>query len=78
MLKELLNLPDVSDIQELKGAELDKFKEKCDKAEKTFSDGGIYVCPVCNGTSSWCEDDYQSIECEETQRAMLGDRQYEN
>ena len=40
-INELLNLPNVSDQQGLQGAELDKFKEKCNKAEKTFENGGI-------------------------------------
>ena len=61
----------------LNGKKLDTFKEKCDKAEKTFDNGGIYICPVCDGTSSWCDDDYQSVECEELQRDMLGEKYYE-
>ncbi len=77
-INELLNLPDVSDQQELQGAELDKFKEKCNKVERIFSRGGIYVCPVCDGKSQMCDDDYQSLECEFQQRKMLGDRYYAN
>ena len=78
MLNKLLNLPDVSDQQGLQGEELDNFKEKCNKAEKTFENGGIYICPVCDGESQMCDDDYQSLECEYLERAMLGDRYYEN
>mgnify|MGYP003113830658 CR=1 FL=1 len=61
MLNKLLNLPNVSDQQGLQGEELDNFKEKCNKAEKTFENGGIYICPVCDGESQMCDDDYQSI-----------------
>ena len=78
MLNKLLNLPNVSDQQGLQGEELDNFKEKCNKAEKTFENGGIYICPVCDGESQMCDDDYQSLECEYLERAMLGDRYYEN
>tara|TARA_X000001382_G_scaffold109379_1_gene85548 strand:+ start:631 stop:867 length:237 start_codon:yes stop_codon:yes gene_type:complete len=76
MINELLNLPNVDDFQKLEGKELENFKVKCNKAEEKFSNDGVYICPVCDGESQTCEDDYQSLECEFQQRKMLGDRYY--
>lgn len=78
MIKELLNLPDVDNCEQLQGEELDKFKDKVKKAEQKFNDGDIYICPVCDGKSRMCDDDYQSLECEYLERDMLGDSYYEN
>lgn len=78
MIKELLNLPDADNCEQLQGEELDKFKDKVKKAEQKFNDGGIYICPVCDGKSRMCDDDYQSLECEYLERDMLGDSYYEN
>ena len=78
MIKELLNLPNVGNCEQLQGKELDQFKDKVKKAEQKFNDGGIYICPVCDGKSRMCDDDYQSLECEYLERDMLGDNYYEN
>ncbi len=78
MIKELLNLPDADNCEQLQGEELDKFKDKVKKAEQKFNDGDIYICPVCDGKSRMCDDDYQSLECEYLERDMLGDSYYEN
>ena len=78
MLKEILNLPNVNSCEQLQDKELDNFKRKVKKAAQKFNDGGIYICPVCNGKSRMCDDDYQSLECEYLERDMLGDRYYEN
>lgn len=40
------------------------FSEKVRQAEQKFKDGGIYVCPVCDGECQHCDDDYQCSECE--------------
>ena len=41
-----------------------------------FDDGGIYICPICDGKSQMCDDDYQSLECETLERDILGDEYY--
>tara|TARA_R110001606_G_C15067391_1_gene615581 strand:+ start:55 stop:261 length:207 start_codon:yes stop_codon:yes gene_type:complete len=65
-------------LYRLEGKFLDAFKDKCIKAEKRFDNGdGVYICPVCDGTSSWCDDDYQSVECEDLERELLGDKYYD-
>tara|TARA_Y100000361_G_scaffold116822_1_gene107843 strand:- start:312 stop:524 length:213 start_codon:yes stop_codon:yes gene_type:complete len=55
-----------------------RFLNKVRKAEKAFDDGGIYICPVCDGKSRMCDDDYQSLECETIERDILGGDYYEN
>tara|TARA_R110000787_G_scaffold174338_2_gene286949 strand:- start:593 stop:790 length:198 start_codon:yes stop_codon:yes gene_type:complete len=60
----------------LQGKELDLFKEKCNKADKVFDNGGTYICPVCDGSGQLCDVDYQGSECELIEREMLGDRYY--
>ena len=55
-----------------------EFFNKVRKAEKAFDDGGIYICPVCDGKSRMCDDDYQSLECETIERDILGGDYYEN
>ena len=57
--------------------EVDQFKAKVKRAEQRFNDGDIYICPVCDGKSNMCDDDYQSLECEYLERDILGDRYYE-
>jgi rubrerythrin len=37
---------------------------KIKKAEKIFQEGGIYICPMCDGECQFCDDDYQCSECE--------------
>ena len=78
MIKELLNLPNVGNCEQLQGKELDNFITKVKKAEQKFSGGDVYICPVCDGKSRMCDDDYQSLECEYLERDMLGDSYYEN
>ena len=39
-------------------------REKIKKAEKVFQEGGVYVCPICDGKCQLCDDDYQCSECE--------------
>jgi|TARA_Y100000592_G_scaffold60069_1_gene93984 hypothetical protein len=53
-----------------------KLADKVRKAEKMFDDGGIYICPICDGKSQMCDDDYQSLECETLERDILGDEYY--
>ena len=53
-----------------------EFFNKVRKAEKEFDDGGIYICPVCDGKSQMCDDDYQSLECESIERDILGGDYY--
>ena len=48
-----------------------RFSEKVRLAEQKFKDGGVYICPVCDGKSQLCNDDYQSQECELIQSEML-------
>ena len=55
-----------------------EFFNKVRKAEKAFEDGDIYICPVCDGKSRMCDDDYQSLECETIERDILGGDYYEN
>ena len=55
-----------------------KLADKVKKADKIFDSGGIYICPICDGKSRICDDDYQSLECETIERETLGDRYYEN
>ena len=78
MLKEILNLPDVDNCEQLQGKKLGRFKSKVKKAEQVFNNGGVYTCPVCDGKSRMCDDDYQSLECEYLERDMLGDSYYAN
>jgi hypothetical protein len=54
------------------------FSEKVRQAEQKFKDGGVYVCPVCDGESRMCDDDYQSLECELIERNILQGDYYEN
>ena len=54
------------------------FVDKVRKADKVFDDGGIYICPVCDGESRMCDDDYQSLECELIERNILQGDYYEN
>ena len=37
---------------------------KIKRAEKIFQEGGIYICPMCDGECQFCDDDYQCSECE--------------
>ncbi len=76
MINELLNLPNVDDCEQLQDKELNNFKSKVKKAEQRFKNGDIYICPVCDGESNMCDDDYQSLECEYLERKMLGDKYY--
>ena len=48
-----------------------RFSEKVRLAEQKFKDGGVYICPVCDGKSRICDDDYQSSECELIESEML-------
>ena len=48
-----------------------RFSEKVRLAEQKFKDGGVYICPVCDGESQLCNDDYQSQECELIESEML-------
>ena len=34
------------------------------EADKVFQEGGVYVCPICDGKCQLCDDDYQCSECE--------------
>ena len=51
-----------------------KFLNKVREADRAE----IYTCPVCDGTSQMCEDEYQSLECELLEREILGGDYYEN
>ena len=53
-----------------------KLADKVRKAEKRFDDGGIYICPMCDGECQHCDDDYQCSECEKEERDILGDEYY--
>ena len=61
------------------------FSDKVQKAYRQWANGGVYVCPNCDGDNPLCGDDYQSQECEihEAERlefeeqSVMGNR-YEN
>ena len=44
---------------------------KIKKAEKIFQEGGIYICPMCDGECQFCDDDYQCSECEKEEERVL-------
>lgn len=52
-----------------------KFSEKVSKAERIWVEGGIYVCPTCDGECQHCDDDYQCSECEIMESDMLEDEE---
>ena len=52
-----------------------RFSEKVSKAERKWVEGGIYICPNCDGDNPLCDDDYQSQECEIHQAERLADEE---
>ena len=52
----------------------DMIIEKIEKAEKKFQDGGIYICPMCDGKCQFCDDDYQCSECELDEEKIWGQK----
>ena len=54
-------------LKQLKKHNLTKIK----KAEKIFQEGGIYICPMCDGKCQFCDDDYQCSECEKEEEEFF-------
>ena len=52
----------------------DMIIEKIEKAEKIFQEGGIYICPMCDGECQFCDDDYQCSECEKEEEKIWGQK----
>ena len=49
------------------------FIDKVTQAYDRWANGEAYVCPVCDGMSQICDDDYQSSECELIEKEKLNE-----